>query len=103
MLEGEVMNINKDIEILKNLQEELKEDMAFFDYKEVSEAIENVLSELETYKKIAEKLALGCKQLFKECPIYCEEVCEERKENKKTCVECLIDLARKEVEEELCI
>ena len=56
--------------------------------------------ELETYKKIAEKLAIGCKQLFKECPLYCEEVCEERKENKKTCVECLIEYARSEVNEE---
>ena len=61
-------NIDKDIKVLELTIECLKETMEYEDiYKtEVShiviskkdmESFENVLSELETYKKIAEKLA----------------------------------------------
>lgn len=77
------------------------------DVDKVIQAIENILSELETYKKIAEKLAehidyytyrgggnsydidYGCDfQLQTKC------VCED----KKDCKQCIIDWARKEVE-----
>ena len=72
-------DLDKDIEILKNLQEELKEDMAFFDYKEVSEAIENVLSELE----IKDKIIKTDEMMLKEDGIYIQELKSELETYKK--------------------
>lgn len=58
-------NIDKDIEILKELKKELNKDVYMEKnnlirkekWREKAQAIENVLSELETYNKIAEFLA----------------------------------------------
>lgn len=58
--------------------------------------------ELETYKKIAEKLAKKvenfCDYEYMCFITGCSTLCAEVKENKKTCKQCIIDWARKGVE-----
>ena len=51
-------NIDEDIKIVKEHIKELDEEKILYGgFLSRKEALENVLSELETYKKIAEKLA----------------------------------------------
>ena len=83
--------LDKDIEILNELKTTISD-------RECT-AIENVLSELETYKKIAEFLA--DKGNFDHYS-YCESnifSCNA-KTPKKICKQCIIDWARKEVEKD---
>lgn len=115
-------NIDKDIEILKEHIKELDEEKVLYGgFLSRKQAISNVLtqlntnkydinnyeeriislkSELETYKKIAEKLAewarlswcrYGCCEPTKLCK-HCPKASEEKG------VKCIIDWARKEVE-----
>ena len=118
------MNIDKDIEILEELKEFLQrndvEDM-FSSFDEEIQAIENVLSglekykkayeletyerqkfidELETWKKIAEKLA---EHISRRC-YYVDDysnscdVIEDSCFEDKDCKQCIIGWTRKEVE-----
>ena len=94
-------NLDEDIKIVEKLNEFLK-TTGFLDYynnvdKEI-QAIDNVLKELETYKKIAEKLAellLRGDEKGYICDLILGEHCVNYKTGK--CTECIIDWARKEV------
>lgn len=82
-------NIDKDIEIVKNHIKELDEGKVLYGgFLSRKQAIENLLKELETYKKIAEKLA---EQNVKACEYYYSEFDNFTKED-------FIYWARKEVE-----
>ena len=61
-------------------------------------AISNVLKELKTYKKIAEKLAEKADELDINC--YCVDILPKDWDcvKYKNCKECIIDWARNEVE-----
>ena len=93
-------NIDKDIEVLELTIECLKETMEYEDIYETEvshiviskkdmESFDNVLLELETYKKIAEKLAED--KIIPKCKNCSDEDTHE-------CTECALDWARKEVE-----
>lgn len=92
--------MEENIEILEGFIGRLNQDVYFdettsFEY--LKQPIENVLKELETYKKIAEKLA--DKGEFNH-DNYCESnifTCNA-KTPKKTCKEYIIDWAKREVE-----
>ena len=97
-------NLDKDIEILKEFEN-------YSPYEEIGEtgkqAIKNVLTELETYKKIAEKLAEELdkitEDIAREKGIEDFEFCNERCHNEDDyidCTDCIIDWARKEVEKD---
>jgi hypothetical protein len=99
-------NIDKDREIVKEAVDVLtgKATSVKLDFEGTAQAIENVLSELETYKKIAEKLA-GELEIHYDYEYVCiikgdYAQCREKKENSKTCNQCIIDWARKEVEKD---
>lgn len=67
--------------------------------------IDNLKSELETYKKIAEKLADKL-EFHYDYDYVCfikgdYGQCREKKENSKTCKDCIIDWARNEVEKDV--
>ena len=85
-------NLDKDIEILKEFEN-------YSPYEEIGEtgkqAIKNVLTELEIYKKIAYKLAEKIEILDKDVDV-CDNI--PLAECSLECVECIIDIARKEVE-----
>ena len=100
-------NKDKDIEILKEFTKKDYEPWSFYEKQgdelfELQEAIENVLSELETYKKIAKKLAEDLSNCIE--PRYAKKYCNgewnclDKKEMK--CKQCIIDWARKEVEKD---
>jgi hypothetical protein len=84
-------NLDEDIEILKHIIEFYKNLDAMYGDETCDEikAIENVLSELETYKKIAERLAKFA------CRIANYDSSELEQKVKET-----IDWARKEVEKD---
>ena len=96
--------IEKDIEIVKDLGLEyyvVNKKRTKITFKE-SQAIENVLKELETYKKMAEKLAEYIEKDYTNCS-YCKNyerigfryaVCNKYANE----IECIIDCARNEVE-----
>ena len=105
-------NIDEDIKTVKEFKENgyatlmIKYDKDRIQTNTMVErALENVLSELETYKKIAEKLAElinnhdidedVCRQMGKdfECTLF--------NQDEKFCVQCIIDWARKEVEKDV--
>ena len=95
------MNIDKDIEILTHLGHEddftwYCENLEITDGDIIDDAIWRVLKELETYKKIAEKLAYytkDTKKLITDCVGWgCTKGIE--------CTDCIIDWARKEVEKD---
>jgi deoxyhypusine synthase len=108
------MNIDKDIEKVKEVINRLSEIQKkhslngfFLDEakkeKEEIQAIENVLKELETYKKIAEWLTRY--SIEKSINTFAEEKCEYTRKNKhctnfseENCIKCIIEWARKEVE-----
>ena len=88
--------IDKDIENAKFLIRDLKA----MSYNETFiNSISNVLSELETWKKIAEKLA---EHISERC-LYIDDysnncdVIEDSCYEDKDCKQCIIDRARKEV------
>ena len=95
-------NIDKDIEIVKEHIKELDEEKVLYGgFLSRKEAIENVLSELETYKKIAEKLAeLILKEDINILNDICDKVPSKQCDNVEEgyCDKCIIDWARKEVE-----
>ena len=94
-------NLDKDIERCKEL---IKTEHSNWIGMSNQDAISNVLADRETWKKIAEKIAL----LFnyydedKNCQIqitnFQKEKCNEL--NLNTCNQCIIDWARNEVENE---
>ena len=89
-------NLDEDIQILKEKLKILNDTkLKKTDQLERElQAIENVLSELETYKKIAEKLA----EYIAEKSNFCANKCcmnEECHDN-----DCIIDWARNEVEKD---
>ena len=93
-------DLDKDIEILK----ELVNDVFKAEDDEVIEmdcyragAITRTLKELETYKKIAERLAKRIDKLDEENYNYCQSGETHCKETNR-CIQCIIDWARKEVE-----
>ena len=102
------MNIDKDIELLKDLKyrylrfciEGLGEPSDIKEFRARLQAIENVIKELETYKKIAEKLAdklryeKGMKQDF----MFCLDICGDNLCDRENCKQCIIDWAKREVE-----
>ena len=100
-------NLDEDIKILKELAEDtIKYNMVETDAY-MAGAIIRVLKELETYKKIAEKLAEEVHYLSEDLQLtnenltfkYCDLFAEENKcENE--CSKCIIDWARKEVEKD---
>ena len=69
-----------------------------YDINNYEERITSLKSELETYKKIAEKLARSS-NIIKHKEI-CINVSDDECD-KKTCEQCIIDWARKEVENEV--
>ena len=81
-------DIDKDIEYLKGYKYD----------NEVKQAIENVLKELETYKKIAEKLAEKLVEIEDGCKHIPTEICNKYSNGR--CKQCIIDWARNEVENE---
>ena len=100
-------NLDEDIKIVEKLKEFMKIN-GFLDYynnvdKEV-QALEHLLSELETYKEIAEKLADELEFHYDYeyvCYIKADYgQCREKKENSKTCRQCILEWARKEVEKD---
>ena len=105
------MNRDKDIEILKEFKEKGFASLMIKYNKNriqtntmVEMAIENVLKELETYKKVAEKLAekLTYERGRKQDYMFCIEICEENWCDNKNCNQCMeniIEWARNEVEE----
>ena len=86
-------NIDEDIKYLKNYKYD----------NEVRQAIDNVLSELEIYKKIVPFMAdfINMYTLSGEENQYCHRVidCQEIGGG-RSCIECIIDWARKEVEKD---
>ena len=97
------MKIEKGKEVLKKHIENVKDDYIISDYCENCgniQAIETVLSELETLKKIAEKLAKYIEQagiLHKSIPINKDDINSPRTVGTATTVE-IINWARKEIE-----
>lgn len=89
-------NIDKDIEIVKNIKyitltgdidgKFVRAELP----KHYLQAIENVLSELETWKKIAEFLAKNSVMRAK-----CERCVEDLDEN--GCIRCMLNWAKSEV------
>ena len=102
-------DIDKDIEIVKDLISfniECAKNCEGKTLKDIyiarSKAIENVLSELETYKKIAKKLAeeIYIYDAHNEYGKYCQfknTLCNTQDDE---CTQCIIDWARNEVENE---
>ena len=82
------MNIDKDIERCKEL---IKTEHSNWIGMTNQDAISNVLSDRETWKKIAEKLAED--KIIPKCKNCSDEDTHE-------CTECALDWARKEVENE---
>lgn len=86
----------KDIEISR-LKDELD-----YDHKEYKRMSRDTKKELETYKKMAEKLAeyITITDINEDviCDSVPEEICEQRAIG--DCKQCIIDWARKEVENE---
>lgn len=114
------MNIDKDIEIVEKFIEETQEEysetlvdgkvyrienipLEFKPTKELANAISNVLSELEIYKKIVPFMAdfINMYTLSGEENQYCHRVidCQEIGSG-RSCIECIIDWARKEAEKD---
>ena len=104
------MNIDKDIETLKKRETmSLNQIIRTFKREGIEnfavvklESLDNVLSELKTYKKIAEKLADELR-----LTVNINKVCgtldvENKRCNKEdiSCKQCTIDWARKEVANE---
>ena len=91
-------DLNKDIEILKEFTES---NFCLYGQEEIIEATKNVLSDRETWEKIAEKLA---ELLLKgdEVDYICDMILDEHCDIYKTgeCTKCIIDWARNEVENE---
>ena len=106
------MNRDKDIEILKEFKEKGFASLMIKYNKNriqtntmVEMAIENVLKELETYKKIAEWIIRY--SINKSITTLDLKVCKYSRENKhcpnfseENCIKCILDYARKEVENE---
>ena len=59
-----------------------------------------IIEELETYKKIAEKLAdeLRYQKGMKQDYMFCVDICGDNWCDEENCKQCIIDWARKEVE-----
>ena len=76
--------------------------MGFFHYRDIQNAIENILKEIETYKKIAEKLAEHISNRCHYIDAYSNscDVIEDSCYEDKECKQCILDWARKEVEKE---
>ena len=91
--------------VLKELE---KKDEDFFkfqtEYVELRKKLEKKYEELETYKKIAEKLAEKIQiGLYRNIDKPRDEICVKNEgtdicKNNDFCIECIIDWARKEVE-----
>ena len=106
------MVLDKDIEIVKELVKNLKEKfkrisgaiaiMPRIEEEDV-QAIENVLKELETYKKIARKLAneIDDYDTYNENEKYCQFEYGFCMLKDRECVDCIIEWARKEVEKDV--
>ena len=105
------MELDKDLERVKDFLNGKKMQYGEKAYKNNNNfiAIENVLSELETWKKIAEKLAEQLQEISNyeydgEGQYYCEAIyghCKNTEEPfflGEECKKCLIDWARKEVD-----
>ena len=86
-------NIDKDIERCKEL---IKTEHSNWIGMSNQDAISNVLSDRETWKKIAEKLADKLMVLDDGCKHIPTEICNEYSNGR--CIQCIIDWARKEVE-----
>jgi chromosome segregation ATPase len=108
------MNIDKDIEYLKGYKydnevkqaienvlkelEELQDDLSIHEETSFEFQEENIKlrKELETYKKIAKKLADKLVEIEDGCKHIPTEICNEYSNGR--CIKCIIDWARKEVE-----
>ena len=86
-------NIDKDINRCKEL---IKEEHSNWIGLTNQEAISNVLSDRETWKKIAERLAKRIDKLDEENYNYCQSGETHCKETNR-CIQCIIDWARSEV------
>ena len=120
------MNIDKDIEILKEIAESIRFDGDIYLKETDKQAIENVLSELETNKKAVDNLLVKNAELREELETYkkmvkklVERIIERMKDESSLdgncyeefgvtfcqranddCNKCIIDWARKEVEKD---
>jgi hypothetical protein len=106
MKDIEIMIVEEFIKDVKNLSDE--EQFTIFGSSEMTirEPIENLLksykentSELETYKKIAEKLADAIEYNTFSYKFICDNISDEECK-KRRCYQCIIDWARKEVEKD---
>lgn len=94
-------NIDKDIEIVKEELNNWKKRFGIEGSVAINaQSISNVLSELETYKKIVEKLAFKVNELdiSGSCHLLLPKDWDCKKY--KNCEQCVIDWARKEVEKD---
>ena len=99
-------DLDKYIELVSNLKNvELKGKVnEQYIYTKIPEeylnAIENVLADRETWKKIAEKLAdkLRYEKGMKQDYMFCVDVCGDNLCDEENCKQCILDWARKEVE-----
>lgn len=90
-------SIDEDISdnYFKYIQEKNKYDKLLILFNEKDK-------ELETYKKIAEKLAdtLRYYNGMQQVQEFCIDICEDKLCDEENCKQCIIDWARKEVENE---
>ena len=87
------MNIDKDIKRCKEL---IKTEHSNWIGMTNQDAISNVLSDRETWKKIAEKLADKLVEIEDGCKHIPSEICNKYSNGR--CKQCIIDWARKEVQ-----
>lgn len=100
------MNIDKDIEHLKNKISKVNRKHTHEEILRNIEAIEHIISELETYKKIAEKLAKKIQtEIYRNIDKPKDEICVENEgsnicKEHYYCIDCIIEWARNEVKKD---